>query len=110
MPVELNTPSAVADTPLQKGNIEQLISTNLLLYTDDIAAVGDGYRKYWFDNFVDFAKGLPEGPIFLLAKQMQIIGGLYMFLQFPERHELIKLKQGVHRDIFSGNATLLNRC
>ena len=35
--------------------------------------------------------------------------GLYVFFQFPERHELIKVKQGVHRDICSGNATLLNR-
>jgi len=34
---------------------EYEISTNLLLYTDSIAKVGEGYRKYWFDNFVDFA-------------------------------------------------------
>lgn len=27
------------------------ISTNLLLYTDSITAVGESYRRYWFDNF-----------------------------------------------------------
>jgi len=32
------------------------ISINLLLYTDSIAKVGEGYRKYWFDNFDDFAR------------------------------------------------------
>ena len=31
------------------------IHTELLLYTDNIAQVGEGYRKYWFDNFGDFA-------------------------------------------------------
>ena len=31
------------------------ISTNLLLYTDSIAKVGESYRKYWFDGFVNFA-------------------------------------------------------
>jgi superfamily II DNA or RNA helicase len=31
------------------------ISTILLLYTDNINKVGEGYRKYWFDNFDDFA-------------------------------------------------------
>ncbi|MGE3062222.1 MAG: restriction endonuclease subunit R [bacterium] len=35
-----------------------VISTNLLLYTKSIAEVGEGYRKYWFDNFVDFADKL----------------------------------------------------
>ena len=30
------------------------ISTNLLLYTDNIANVGEAYRKYWFDNFTGF--------------------------------------------------------
>jgi len=29
---------------------KQRIKTKLLLYTDDIAKVGEGYREYWFDN------------------------------------------------------------
>jgi type III restriction enzyme len=31
------------------------ISTKLLLYTNSIAQIGEGYKKYWFDNFTDFA-------------------------------------------------------
>ncbi|MHB1702808.1 MAG: DEAD/DEAH box helicase family protein [bacterium] len=31
------------------------IFTKLFLYTDSIAKSGEGYRKYWFDNFDDFA-------------------------------------------------------
>ncbi len=34
------------------------ISTNLLLYAKSIAEIGEGYRKYWFDNFVNFATKL----------------------------------------------------
>jgi hypothetical protein len=34
------------------------ISTNLLLYSQSIADIGEGYRKYWFDNFDNFAKKL----------------------------------------------------
>lgn len=34
------------------------ISTKLLLYTDSIAQVGEGYRKYWFDSYIDFANKL----------------------------------------------------
>ncbi|MEO1784217.1 DEAD/DEAH box helicase family protein [Thermodesulfobium sp. 4217-1] len=30
------------------------ISTKLLLYTNDIAKVGENYKRYWFDNFDDF--------------------------------------------------------
>jgi hypothetical protein len=33
----------------------QKIHTNLLLYTNDISKVGEGYKKYWFDNFLDFS-------------------------------------------------------
>ena len=33
----------------------QTITTKLLLYTNSIATVGEGYREYWFDNFADFA-------------------------------------------------------
>jgi len=36
----------------------QNISTRLRLYTNSIAQVGEDYRKYWFDNFEDFAKVL----------------------------------------------------
>lgn len=39
---------------------EQNISTKLLLYTNSIAQVGEGYKKYWFDNFPDFAKKVLE--------------------------------------------------
>jgi type III restriction enzyme len=31
------------------------IVTKLLLYTRSIAEVGESYKKYWFDNFTDFA-------------------------------------------------------
>jgi len=34
----------------------QKVFTKLLLYTNSIAQVGEGYRKYWFDNFTDFIK------------------------------------------------------
>jgi len=34
----------------------QKILAKLLLYTDSIAQIGEGYRKYWSDNFTDFAK------------------------------------------------------
>lgn len=32
------------------------ISIKLLLYTNDINKVGEGYKSYWFDNFTDFAE------------------------------------------------------
>jgi hypothetical protein len=32
------------------------VAMKLLLHTGDIAQVGEGYRKYWFDNFEDFAE------------------------------------------------------
>ena len=33
----------------------QKVLTKLLLFTDSVAQIGEGYRQYWFDNFVDFA-------------------------------------------------------
>jgi superfamily II DNA or RNA helicase len=36
------------------------INTGLLLYTNDISQVGEGYRKFWFDNFSDFAKKVAD--------------------------------------------------
>lgn len=39
---------------------EYEISTSLLLYTDSIAEVGEGYRRYWFDNFRDFATKIEQ--------------------------------------------------
>ncbi len=34
------------------------IETKLFLFTKDVAQIGEGYRKYWFDNFTSLASKL----------------------------------------------------
>ncbi|HEY0090778.1 MAG TPA: DEAD/DEAH box helicase family protein, partial [Candidatus Lokiarchaeia archaeon] len=40
----------------------QKVMTKLLLFTNSIAQIGEGYKKYWFDNFVEFAIKIKASP------------------------------------------------